>query len=173
MDPTKNDKPDMSFLLSPDLRVSYQMAMEIARRFNHRFIGPCDLLLGLYYGGEDEASRLLRAAVTDQTRLDAAVLAEHGAVVEEEAMLERSTSMFLNAAALAFHCRGAIQTGQVVVSSADLAVALLEDDCIRRTLKAAGLDDFKLKHLEAALRFQEKLPPSAVSSGSHANPRLQ
>ena len=163
------------FRLSPDLQSVLESAREFARRYQHRCVEASDFVLALYYGSNGEVSQLLHLAVREQSRLDEAALKveSSGSAAASGELGESATRAFAAAAEGAVFFRGLSAPGEAIIHIADLAVALLKQPTVIALLKAAGLREFELRHLEEAIKFQQKMPTQVVSGSVAPTPGMR
>ena len=153
----------MLFIADPGLHAACVAAREMASRCKRSSIEAADLLLGVYYGARTETSELLHMAVKDQA-LDAACfthwrsdLCGRGGAGGFGAS---GLAILAQAAELGMHYRAPLEPEVALLTSADVAVALVNDDTVRAALRASGVSEVYLRHVEAALRLQERQPIS-------------
>ncbi len=149
------------FIADPDLHAVCTAARDWATRCNRQQIEAADLLLAVYYNARNNVSELLQMAVK-VPQLDGAALqhwrSDLCGVGVEGGFGASGRAILALTAELGIHYRAPVGDNVSLLTSADLAVALLNDEPVKAALRAAGVAEVYLRHLEAALRLQERQP---------------
>lgn len=149
------------FIAAPDLHAVCTAARDWAARCNRVQIEAADLLLALYYDAHNSVSELLHMAVKTP-QLDGAALqfwhSDLCGIGAEGGFGASGRAVLAQTAELGVHYRAPVDENVALLTSADLAVALLNDEPVKSALRAAGVAEVYLRHLEAALRLEERQP---------------
>lgn len=149
------------FIAAPDLHAVCTAASNWAHRCNRAQIEAADLLLAIYYDSHSSVRDLLHMAV-QVAQIDGAALehwnSELCGIGVEGGFGASGRDILARTAELGVLYRAPVDENVNLLTSADLAVALLNNESVKTALRAAGVADVYLRHLEAALRLEERQP---------------